>query len=183
MKSEKLYIDEENTHILWGLVAVVSIGMASYILINAFMAGSWEIAGSTQLLSLALFSIGFYGIIRISSPLFHFILFVEENMLHIETWKEGEKPVHVKTLALDNIEALRIAPHTPRSAGEALYDFSTSYHLLYKERESGQYKRLIDPEGESFTLRVEDIRKVIRFLRSHGESIDIPEEESLFLNY
>ena len=181
MKQKKIHIDEENTQIIWGLIAMVSIGFATYILINAFMAGSWKIAGYTQLASIVLFTIGFYGIIRISSPLFHFILYEDHGQLIIEIWKEGEEPVDIKTVALNDIQELRIAPHSPRAPNEALFDFSSSYYLLYRKNEEHDFHRLIDLEDESFTLKVEDIGKIIGFLKQYQATISIPEEHSLFI--
>ncbi len=181
MRTEKLHIYEENTQIFWGLISVVAIGMATYMLTNAFLAGNWSIAGYKQIISITLFSIGFYGIIRVSSPLFHFVLSVSGTILSIETWKEGETPLFIQKLDLEMISALRIAPHTPRSPNEALFDFSTDYHLLYQKRKSAEWKQLIDPEGESFTLKVEDIRRIVQFLNHHQSDIDTPEEQNLFL--
>lgn len=181
LKTNKIYIDEENTQIIWGLVTVVSIGIATYVLLNAFMAASWQWAGYKQLLSMALFIIGFYGIIRLSSPLYHFILEVEDETLLIEIWKESEQPIDVKKVQLDSIEELRIAPHTPRSPNEALFDFTTSYYLLYKTKENDNFNRLISLEGESFTLKVDDIKKIIRFLKIHHNTIRVPDKQKLFL--
>jgi hypothetical protein len=181
LKTDKLHIHEENTQIFWGLISIVAIGMATYMLANAFLAGTWSIAGYKQIISIALFSIGFYGIIRISSPLFHFVLSVSGSVLSIETRKGEETPLHTQKLDLKMISALRIAPHTPRSSNEALFDFSTGYHLLYQKRKSAAWNRLIDPKDESFTLKVEDIRRIVQFLNRHQSDIDVPEEQSFFL--
>ncbi|MBN2733083.1 MAG: hypothetical protein JXR26_11695 [Balneolaceae bacterium] len=182
MKSDKINIDEENTQLIWGLVAVVSIAAATYMLTNAFMAGSWHWAGYKQLMSMALFIIGFYGITRISTPLYHFVLSISESTLQIEIWQESEHPIDIKTVQLNSIEELRIAPHTPRAPNEALFDFSTSYYLLYKTTDNDNFKRFISLEGESFTLKVDDIKKVMDFLVSHNPAIHVPDENTIFLN-
>lgn len=181
MKSSKIHIEEENTQIIWGLVAVVSIGLATYVLINAFMAASWHWAGYKQLLSMALFIIGFYGIIRVSTPLFQFVLRIRGNILEIEIWRESDRPLSVKTFPLDEIAELRIAPHNPRNSKEALFDFSTNYHLLFRTVDNDEFVRLIKLEGESFTLKVDDIKRIIQFLRNHQNSIKVPSEPTLFL--
>lgn len=180
MKSDKIHIDEENTQLIWGLVSVVSIAAATYMLTNAFMAGSWTLASYTQIISLLLFTLGFYGIIRISTPLYHFVLSISESTLQIEIWQESEQPIDIKTVQLNAIEELRIAPHTPRSPNEALFDFTTSYYLLYKTKDNDNFKRLISLEGESFTLKVDDIKKVMGFLVSHHPAIHVPEENVFF---
>lgn len=182
MKSDKIHIEEENTQLIWGLVSVVSIATATYMLTNAFMAGSWELASYTQIISLLFFTLGFYGIIRISTPLYHFVLSIKESTLVIEIWQESEQPIDIKTVQLDSIEELRIAPHAPRSPNEALFDFSTSYYLLYQTKGDANFNRLISLEGESFTLKVDDIRTVVEFLVSHHSEIHVPESDTIFMN-
>jgi hypothetical protein len=182
LKAEKIHIDEENTQIIWGLVAVVSIGLATYMLINAFMAGSWQTAGYTQIAGLILFTISFYGIVRISSPLFHFVMHAKDQILTIEIWREGDQPLDVQTFDLSTMQELRIAPHAPRSPNEALFDFSSSYYLLYRNDEQDDFHRLIDLEDESFTLKVEDIGKIMKFIFSHNSSIEVPADDALFMN-
>lgn len=180
MKAKKIHIDEENTHLFWGLISVFSIASATYLLTNAFMAGSWSIAGYTQIISLLLFTLGFYGIIRLSSPLFHFVLSVSGATLIVEIWQDESEPLDIQEIALDSIAELRIAPHSPRSPNEALYDFSTSYHLLYRNEQSAEFRRLIDYDSAAFTLKVEDIVKIIQFVRKHEPEIKIPAEQSVY---
>lgn len=181
MKTDSIHIYEENTQIIWGLIAIVAIGIATYTLFNAFMAASWQWAGYKQLLSMGLFILGFYGIIKISTPLYHFVLNVNENMLTIEIWRESDEPLAVRSISLSGIKTLRIAPHSSRSTNEALYDFSTSYYLIY-ENEQGEFQRLIYFDDKSFTLKVEDIIKIMRFLKQHRQEIAIPEQEALFMD-
>lgn len=181
MKTKEINIDEENTNLIWGLVAIVAIAGATYMLTNAFMAGSWELATYTQLISLALFILGFYGIIRISTPLFHFVLRVTDDQLKIEIWQEGDQPVDVQLIPLQQIKELRIAPHTPRAANDALFDFSSSYYLLYRLTSTASFKRLIDLEGKAFTLKVEDIKKIINFISGHNPAIDVPDNDAVFV--
>ncbi|HYW35803.1 MAG TPA: hypothetical protein VE868_10385 [Balneolaceae bacterium] len=181
MNYEKIHIDEEKTYLIWGLSAVVSIAAATYILSDAFVTGSWGTAGYKQFTSLILFIVGIYGIIRISSPLYHFDLYIEDSMLCIKIQKGEQKPLEVQKISLDAIRELRIAPHTPRSSNEALFDFTTNYHLLYKDDRTGNFERLIYLEGETFTLKVKDIRKIIGFLVAHKSDISIPDDQTLFL--
>ncbi len=182
MSTDKIHIYEENTQIIWGLIAIVSIGIATYTLFNAFMAVSWQWAGYKQLLSMALFILGFYGIIKISTPLYHFVLKVTDSTLNIEIWREGDEPLDIKSLSLRAIDELRVAPHTPRAPDEALFDFSTSYHLLYRLRDDTEFRRLIKLQDASFTLKVEDIKKIVEFLSSHNSEITIPDTSRFHLN-
>lgn len=177
MDINALHIDEENTTLLWGLVSVIAIATATYMLSNAFMAGNWSVL---QLISIFLFSLGIYGIIRLSTPLLHFVLCVEDDILKIEIWQEGDTPKDIQYIPLYSIQELRIAPHTPRDAGDALFDFSTSYHLVCLMKEEALFRRLIEIDHASFTLKVDDIKHIIHFLHSHNPSIIVPEIGGLF---
>lgn len=181
LASRKIHIYEENTQILWGVLVIVCLAMATWLLANAFMSGSWRGAGYTQLGSLLLFTISFYGIIRITTPLLHFILAVSGNILTIETWREGSRPMNVQKIDLLSVAELRIAPHTARGQNEAFFDFSPDYHLFYRNRDEAHFRNLIDLEAESFTLKVEDLREIISFIRSHNPDIHIPDDPHLFL--
>ncbi len=133
-----------------------------------------------HLISLGLFALGIYGIIRISSPLFHFDLYLDDATLIIEIRKGEGRLMDIQKIPLNAISELRIAPHTPRSSGEALFDFAADYHLLYKDKRTSGFQRLIDIEDESFTLKVKDIRKIIGFLAAQNSDIYIPEDQVLF---
>lgn len=181
MASDEIHIYEENTHIIWGLVAVVALAMATYLLANAFMSGSWQWGGYRQLGSLLLFSLGMYGIVRITTPLLHFVLSVSGSTLSVQTWREDTAPLHVQQLDLQRMSELRIAPHTPRARNEAFFDFSPDYHLYYRNRDEQHFRPLIDLENESFTLRVEDLRDIITFLQAHAPALHVPDEPQLFM--
>jgi hypothetical protein len=176
---ERIHIDEERTYLIWGLTAIISIADASYLLTGAFTAENWS-SGYMLLISLALFAIGIYGIIRISSPLFHFDLYLNDATLIIEIQKGEGQPIDIQQIPLSAISELRITPHTPRSSGEALFDFAADYHLLYKDKRTSGFQRLIDIEDESFTLKVKDIRKIIGFLAAQNHDILVPEDSILF---
>ena len=181
LNSSEIHIDEENTNLIWGLVAVVTIAAATYMLTNAFMAGSWTHASYVQVISAILFSVGIYGVIRISTPLYHFVLRAEETNLKIEIWQDGETPIDVQAIPLPEIQELHIAPRTPRTSDDALFDFSTSYYLLYRLKSANSFNRLIDLEGKSFALKVEDIQRIMQFLHRHQPTITIPAEDAVFL--
>ena len=181
LNNKELHIEEENIQLFWGLIALVSIALATYMLTNAFMAGSWSLAGYAQITSLALFTVGFIAIIKVSSPLYRFVLSVNGSILTIEIWNEGDQPIEVKEKNLADIRELRISPHSPRLPGEALFDFSSSYHLLYRKNESADFKKLMDFEGTSFTLKVEDIGKIMAFLLLHNPDMYVPENDAIFV--
>lgn len=163
----------------WGLVVIATTASATYILGNAFATSGWQISGFKQLIVLLLFTISFLGIFKISDPLLHFIIFVQDGILNLKVLK-GENHIKTIEIQISDIEALKFAPHTPRSKGEAMFDFSTSYHLMWKSSTGNTYKKLIELESVSFTLKVEDITKIIRHIRKHNRDIYVPDDQARF---
>ena len=161
---------------------MVAIAGATYMLSNAFMAGQWSVAGYAQLVSVGLFAVGCYGLIRISSPLYHFVLTVEDELLRIEIWHGGDQPQDVQAIRLQHINTIRIAPQRRRAENEALFDFSMNYQLLYTTKTDTDFRPLIALEEQSFTLKVDDIHNIIDFLHVHHPEIDRPDANQLFLN-
>jgi hypothetical protein len=179
---EKIHIDEERTWLLWALTSLVSIAAAAYFLFEVFAETHWLIVGYTAFICLILFAIASYGIVRITSPLYHFDLSVKDSTLQIEIRLKGDEPLDVQKIPLKSIRELRIAPHTPRSGNEALFDFATNYHLLYRSDQSGDFQRLIYLEEQSFTLKVQDIHKIIAFLTASNHDIVAPGDQLLFFS-
>lgn len=177
--SKKLHIYEEATNLFWGLLVVAATASATYILANTFVSAGWQISGVKQVIVLILFSISFIGIFKISDPLLHFVVFIEQQSLNVEV-RKGEEPIKVITIGLDEIETLKFSPHFSRSKGEAMFDFSTSYHLMWRPVHEQAYQLLIDLDDISFTLKVEDIAKIIRLIREHNPDIKVPAEQEEF---
>lgn len=181
-ESEKLHIYEEATTLFWGLIIVVATAAATYLLADSLMSAGWSISGFKQIIVLVLFSISFVGIFKISDPLLHFTLYIKDETLHIEVEK-GEKQVKTISIPLRNIEALKFQPHQPRAKHEALYDFSTGYHLMWRAKAETDYQKLIKLDASySFTLKVEDITKIIRFIRRFNPEIYVPKEQAQFFD-
>lgn len=180
MKKE-LHIYEEATNLFWGLIIVVSTTLATYILANAFVNAGWSISSLNQIIALLLIMLSFVGILKISEPLYHFIFTVSEQQLVIHS-KKGEQDINTDNIPLDEIEALKFAPYRPRTKGEALFDFSTNYQLMVKQKPENGYKPLIDLEDSAFTLKVDDIIKIIRFIKSYQSSVSVPREQAEFFN-
>jgi hypothetical protein len=111
------------------------------------------------------------------------VLLAESQILTIEIWREGDQPLDVQTFDLPSIQELRITPHAPRSPNEALFDFSSSYYLLYRNDEQDDFYRLIDLEDESFTLKVEDLSKIMALIREHNPDIIIPHEQRVYTDF
>lgn len=179
--SGKLHIYEEASTLFWGLLAVTSTAMATFLLANTFFSAGWSISGFRQLLVLGLFALSFTAIFKVTDPLLHFIIYVDQSQLFIEVFK-GEYQLNTITIGLDEIEALKFTSYQERSDYEALYDFSTSYQLMWKGRSGAGWKPLIDLETDSFTLKVEDIAKIIRYIRRHNPEISVPEEQKTVFN-
>lgn len=175
MYGEKLHIYEENVKLFWGLLGLITIAGGAYLLADAFFAGSWQWAGIRQISSLVLFAVGFYAIVRLTEPLYNFVLFMEDTLLNIEIWQGSDTRHGTKTIRISNINELKIMPHSPRKEGEALFDFSTNYHLLYRASEQEVYQDVISLSDQSFTLKLKDIQKIIGFIKQHNQAVDVEE--------
>jgi hypothetical protein len=178
---EELHVFEKSANLFWGLVILVCTAGGTYLLAGTFVSMDWEPFRPDQLFALGLFSLSFWGIIQLSEPLYHFILYFENDVLTIDI-KKGE--VHTQTIeiAATDIEALKFAPHKPRSADEALFDFSTDYHLLYKKRSASGYQKLLGLQAAAITLKVDDIAKIMRFISEHNPEISIPRDQASYFN-
>lgn len=178
---DKLTIYEEDTNLIWGLVVIVASALATYLLGDAFVDESLFVLGFRQLTALFLFTLSFVGILKITDPLYRFDLIIEGEMLTIEVYK-GEE--HVKDIYynMNEFDELRFSPGTPANTDEALFDFSPSYHLVFRSRITGRIQKLIDLGKVSFTLKVPDIADIIRFLRKHNPSIDVPDDQAAHIS-
>ena len=181
MTSNKLHIYEEETNLFWAPVVVVAAAGATFILSDMFFREVSAYWGFSQILALLLILLSFYGILKIAEPLYHFIFYLEDNLLTIEA-KKGEH--HIKTISLNagEIDSLKFSPSEPRRAGEALFDFSTDYHLMWKPVSGDGYQRLLNLDSAHFVLKVDDIAKIIRFIRSANPDIFVPHEQASYFN-
>ena len=178
--SSTLTIYEEDTNLFWGFIVVASTALATYLLGDAFVDEAFWVIGFRQLMAMTLFVIAFVGILRITDPLYRFELYAEGDMLTIEAYK-GDQPVNSFYYNMREFEELRFAPKSRDWTDQALFDFSPSYHIIFKSHITGKFERLIDLGDVSFTLRVPDIAKIIQMIREHNSSIRLPEEQELFL--
>lgn len=175
----ELHIFEESNHLFWGLLIFVCTSIGTYLLAGSFIFIEWNVFNFDQLVALLLFAISFRGIFVLSEPLYHLVLYFEDRILVIEI-KKGD--LHVETLQIPggNIDALKFAPHAPRKSHEALFDFSPSYHLLYKKRNQTSYHKLLDVNSGAITLKVDDIGKIMRFIKEKNSSLYIPGEQAQY---
>lgn len=178
---KELHIIEESTHLFWGLVIFICTAVGTYLLAGSFIFIEWNIFNLNQVAALLLFLISFRGIFVLSEPLFHFVLYFEDRTLVIDT-KKGAINVDTLHIPVDNIEALKFSPHSPRKSYEAMFDFSTSYHLMYRTKEGVNYRKLIEVESGDITLKVDDIADIMRFIREQKPDIHIPREQANYFN-
>lgn len=181
MTYRELHVFEKNTHLFWGLVILVCTAVGTYLLAGSFVTMDWNFFRPDQFFALVLFVISFWGIIKLSDPLYHFILYIDRDLLVIDV-KKGEIQADTIKVPVNDIQALKFAPHYPRSSDEALFDFSTSYHLLYQERGSAQFQKLLGTQSASITLKVDDIADIMRFIKEHNPNISIPDEQAAYFN-
>lgn len=176
----ELHIFEEGAYLFWGLVILVSTAGGTYLLTGSFVIDShWSIL--RQAAALILFLISFWGIYKVSDSHFHLTLFFEGAMLNILI-RKGNLQTNAVTIPVNEIEALKFTSHYPRSSGEALFDFSRSYHLLYRTHTDPTFRRLLDVESGTITLKVDDIADIMRFITERNPGIHIPKEQAEYFN-
>lgn len=181
MMQNELHVFEKSTHLFWGLAILVCTAGGTYLLAGSFVSMSWDPFKLDQLLALGLFIISFTGIIKLSEPLYHFILYFEDETLIIKV-KKGEVLTDTIRISAGDIEELKFAPHDPRSANEALFDFATNYHLLYKTAGQSAYQKLLGLESAAITLKVDDIASIMRFIKQRNPEVIIPREQASYFN-
>ncbi len=170
MSKNKIHIYEENINLFWGLLGLVAIASGTYLLADAFFAGSWQWAGIRQVSSLILFGVGFYAIVQLTEPLYNFIIEAKGDVLTIEI-RQGNDFVANREINVNEIYKLKVAPHTPRKENEALFDFSANYHLLYRTGKEPVWQPVIALKDHSFTLKIEDIKRIAGLLKSKNKAI------------
>ncbi len=178
----RLTIYEEDTNLLWGVIVVGATALSTYMLGDAFVDEALWMIGFRQLMAMSLFVVAFIGILKITDPLYRFELYAKGDMLTIEAYK-GDQQLKNFYYNIREFEELRFAPRNSEWTDEALFDFSPSYHLIFKSHITGRYEKLIDLGDVSFTLKVPDIAKIIQLIRRHNSSISLPEEQEAFLNH
>jgi hypothetical protein len=172
----ELHIFEEETNLFWGLIILICASAGTFILSGSFIS-EWSLLTVDQLAAFALFLISFWGIYKLSQPLYHFIFFFEADHLIIKIKKGGVDLGSLKIL-VDDIEALKFSSHYPRSTNEALFDFSTSYHLMWRKKDDPGFRKMLDLESANFTLKAEDVAKIIRFIRHRNPNVSVPKGQA-----
>ncbi|WP_445664887.1 hypothetical protein [Fodinibius sp. AD559] len=181
MRHKELHVFEESNHLLWGLIILVATALGTYLLVGSFVTMDWYPFNIRQLLALGLFGISFAGIIKLSEPLYHFILYIDDDTLIIDI-KKGDVKTDTLQIPVDHIQHLQFAPHNPRNADEALFDFSTNYHLLYKKKDDTSFYKLLGDQSAAITLKVDDIADIMRFISNRNPNIQIPREQATYFN-
>ncbi|NGP87009.1 hypothetical protein [Fodinibius halophilus] len=178
---KELHILEESRHLFWGLVIFVCTSAGTYLLAGSFIFIEWNMFNPEQLTALVLFLISFRGIFVLSEPLYKFVLYFEDRILQIEI-KKGQHYIDTLKIPVDDITSLKFTPGNPRKPSEALFDFSTSYHLLYRTADSPDYRKLIEVDSDSIALKVDDIADIMRFVKKENPEVQIPREQATYFN-
>lgn len=178
--NQELHIFEEETHLFWGLIILVCASSGTFILSGSFIS-EWSLFTLDQLTAFALFLISFWGIYKLSQPLYHFIFSFRGDEMVIKI-KRGESDINSIRIPVDDIEALKFSSHYPRSRNEALFDFSTSYHLMWKKKSDPDFRKMLDLESANFTLKAEDVANIMRFIRRRNPDVSVPIEQADYFN-
>lgn len=182
MNKEAIHIYEENINLFWGLMGLVSIAGGVYLLAGAFFGGDWRWIGAQQIISLGLFAIGFYAIVQLTRPLYHFILYFKDDNLFIEILESDETKIGTQVIALADIEEVKVLAHDPRKENEALWDFSTNFHLLYCRHDEGVFREMLRVENQTFTLKIKDIQKIVDFITHQNPRLNISNDSLATIN-
>ncbi|HKK44129.1 MAG TPA: hypothetical protein VJ964_01320 [Balneolaceae bacterium] len=177
----ELHVFEEGAYLFWGLVILICAAGGTFMLTGSFVSLDWDLSKLQQLAALGLYLLSFWGIFKVSDSHYHLIIYFEGDLLVIIV-KKGT--IHIDTLKIPvkDIEALKFSSHYPRSSNEALFDFSKSYHLMYRAHADTSYRQLFDIESGSITLKVDDIANIMRFITERNPEIKIPREQAEYFN-
>jgi hypothetical protein len=141
----------------------------------------WDFSKLRQIAALTLFILSFWAIFKISDPHYHLILHFENDLLVINI-KKGEIRTDTLQIPIKDIKALKFVSHFPRTRNEALFDFSRSYQLMYQTHGDDSFKKLLDIESGTITLKVDDIANIMRFITKRNREINIPREQAEYFN-
>lgn len=179
--NQELHIFEEETNLFWGLIILICTSVGTFLLAGSFTSMNWNLFSLNQFVALGLFLISFWGIFKLSEPLYHFIFNFKDDVLVIKI-KKGKLNIETLKIPVQEIEALKFSPHYPRSSNEALFDFSMNYYLMWKKQHETDYRKLLDLNSANFTLKVNDIADIMRFIRQRNPNISIPREQADYFN-
>ncbi|HKJ45587.1 MAG TPA: hypothetical protein VJ991_07150 [Balneolales bacterium] len=182
MQQFELTIVEENYKIIWWVLVVVSGGLAAFLLERVFNLQDLTQTITLTIIALVLFSIAFRSIYKISEQLYRFHFSIRGNDITIHIYK-GDILYDEQLLHLDDIEILSLKPREKPYPGDALFDFSSNYYLVYKGPDDEEYKEVILSDDYSFTLRITDIGKIIRLLINQNPRITVAEPYRSFLHF
>jgi hypothetical protein len=182
MQQFELTIVEENYKIIWWVLVVVSGGLAAFLLERVFNLQDLTHTVMLTIMVLVLFSIAFRSIYKISEQLYRFHFSIRGNDITIHIYK-GDILYDEQQLNLDDIEILSLKPREQPYPGDALFDFSSNYYLVFKGPDDDEYKEVIRSDDYSFTLRITDIGKIMRLLISQNPRITVAEPYRSFLHF
>ncbi|TYP95299.1 hypothetical protein LX73_0597 [Fodinibius salinus] len=180
MTDRELHIIEEQAQLFWALLVFVCTCGGTYLLAGTFIFRSWNFFNLDQLGAIVLFLISFWGIYKITEPRYRFTIYAKKGTLIIEIMK-GSLDIDTVHIPIDEIVELKFSPHRRRKENEASYDYSTSFHLMYRTVNSNNFKKVIDVESGSITLKVKDIAKLMRYIHERNPDITVPESQQYFL--
>src|SRR5690625_4841623 len=174
---QELQVFEEETNLFWGLIILVCASGGTFLLAGTFISVNWDMLTFRQVAALLLFLVSFWGIFKLTEPLYHFAFRFEDELLVIDIHK-GTDYLDTHKIVVAEIEVLKFVPDTPRSKKEALFDFSRSYHLMYRKKHDPVFHRLLSTKSPEFTLKVDDIADIMKFIQNRNPDIAIPAEQA-----
>jgi hypothetical protein len=174
-------VEENHYRFVWGLITVLCLLVGSLLFNPLQNSGStFEQYGLVTVISM-LFTSGIWGIYRTLQPIYSAELkVVDTHHLNIKIYY-GEDPIKQYTLDIRAIQSVTFRHRVPPGPGEALYDFSTDYLIVYQTGPDLPVQPLIDISPEYMTLKLQDIKEIIYYLKHYNPSIDVPTRDKKIL--
>lgn len=174
---QELHIIEEDNNLIWGLIILIFSALGTYLLDGAFV----NIFSAQQITAFISFLISFIGLFKLTEDKYHLALRFEGNILNIEISK-GRHTIDNLKIDGSDIAALEFRPERSRSSGEARFDYSRSYHLMWRKANEVSYQKLLALNSTDITLQVDDIADIMRYIKKRVPEADIPIEQASFFN-
>ncbi len=178
--SDELRVYEEDFKVVWAMLAFASGLIGIFLLNTSFNLFEIFIKLPVILASLIFFTFSFYAAFKAAEDLHEIAMFIQDMELIIRVFKRGEI-IKDEKLSLLNIKCFFIEPKIKPKNGEAIYDYTSNYYLKYQTAENSDSQPFIDLGPYTLTLKLEDIERMIAFIKKYNPHIIVISEEFNFI--
>lgn len=177
----EIRIYEEHSKLLWSMIVLVGGAFGIVYLNRLLFTEETYMIILHGIISFSAFFFAVKGVLKVAENLYHFVFYVKDKQLHIDVYK-GDPFIKNLQYPLAAIDQLSFRSSRRRGPEEALLDYSTSYYLMVKTMDDINPHPMIEVDGNFFSLKVDDISRIIKYIRRHNPNIDVPEPDRSFLN-